>query len=682
MNFLYPYFLFAVGAIAIPVIIHFFNFKRYKTVYFSNVHLLKLIRQESKKKSQLKQLVILFSRILAITALAVAFSRPYIAQPGKNQQAANQMVMVYIDNSFSMKMEGEHGLLLEQARQKALQIANSYRVGTQFMILTNEFLPQHQFPLNRDQFIQQVTEIKETAYSPTIDEIHTKAAQIERTKPKNTEFNFFVISDFQKNSFNPEKISDNSTMVTSFMPLKSHATNNLMIDSCWFEIPGRKLGQGEKLFVRIKNQSEQAYQNIPIRLTINDTVRSVSNLTIDGKEQKEVELNFTNKTNGIQLCKVELDDYPVIYDNSYYLSYVVQGKLNALGIFNHAENGSGFLKALFADDEFVNYSDAPEDNLQISQIKANSCVFLINNRNLSSGLAAELSTFVNGGGTLVFFPGKSTNRDEYNRNTEQIGIPRITGYDSTQISISEVNYDDLIYRDAFKKREKDADLPKIKESVVYANDLGYPGNSLLTFRNNRAALKNIDRGKGTIYLFSFPLSQPNFDFIRHLLFVPTIYNMVLHSGQQQQYAYPANSNEAIALNTQVQAGDVKVVNAQTKDDFIAPVRNAGIGKQQLILDGVPKMAGHYLVLDSGKPIQAVSFNYSRSESDFRFYSTDELKNILQTKKFRQFQLIDSANADIAEDIQEYSNGTQLWKIFIVLAIFFVFTEMAVIRFWK
>ena len=41
MSFVYPAFLFAASLIAIPVIIHLFNFRRYKTVYFSNVQFLK-----------------------------------------------------------------------------------------------------------------------------------------------------------------------------------------------------------------------------------------------------------------------------------------------------------------------------------------------------------------------------------------------------------------------------------------------------------------------------------------------------------------------------------------------------------------------------------------------------------------------------------------------------------------
>ncbi|MGV2482393.1 UNVERIFIED_CONTAM: BatA domain-containing protein, partial [Salmonella enterica subsp. enterica serovar Weltevreden] len=54
MNFLFPTFLIGLAAIAIPVIIHLFNFRRYKKVYFTNVRFLKELKQESDSKSRLK----------------------------------------------------------------------------------------------------------------------------------------------------------------------------------------------------------------------------------------------------------------------------------------------------------------------------------------------------------------------------------------------------------------------------------------------------------------------------------------------------------------------------------------------------------------------------------------------------------------------------------------------------
>ncbi|WP_409079684.1 BatA domain-containing protein, partial [Salibacter sp.] len=54
MNFLYPQFLYGLLAIAIPVAIHLFNLKRYKTVYFSNNQFLKSVQQKTQSTSRLK----------------------------------------------------------------------------------------------------------------------------------------------------------------------------------------------------------------------------------------------------------------------------------------------------------------------------------------------------------------------------------------------------------------------------------------------------------------------------------------------------------------------------------------------------------------------------------------------------------------------------------------------------
>ena len=54
MNFLYPGFLFAMLAIAIPIVIHLFNFRRFKKVYFSNVQFLKEVQEQNSSREKLK----------------------------------------------------------------------------------------------------------------------------------------------------------------------------------------------------------------------------------------------------------------------------------------------------------------------------------------------------------------------------------------------------------------------------------------------------------------------------------------------------------------------------------------------------------------------------------------------------------------------------------------------------
>jgi len=65
MQFLYPSFLYALLALAIPIIIHLFFFRRFKKVYFTNVRFLKEIKEETSARQRLKNLLVLLMRLLA-----------------------------------------------------------------------------------------------------------------------------------------------------------------------------------------------------------------------------------------------------------------------------------------------------------------------------------------------------------------------------------------------------------------------------------------------------------------------------------------------------------------------------------------------------------------------------------------------------------------------------------------
>ncbi len=125
MQFIYPGFLFALSALAIPIIIHLFNFRRFKKIYFTNVRFLREIKQDTQSKSRLRHFLILLSRLFAVAFLVLAFAQPYL--PASNQviQAGVRRISVYIDNSFSMDALGKNGSLIESAKKKAREIASA-----------------------------------------------------------------------------------------------------------------------------------------------------------------------------------------------------------------------------------------------------------------------------------------------------------------------------------------------------------------------------------------------------------------------------------------------------------------------------------------------------------------------------------------------------------------------------
>ncbi|MCX6185937.1 MAG: BatA domain-containing protein, partial [Bacteroidetes bacterium] len=78
MQFVYPGFLFALFAISIPIIIHLFNFRRYKKIVFSDIRFLKQVIEKNQKQQNIKNWLVLLCRILAISFLVIAFAQPYL----------------------------------------------------------------------------------------------------------------------------------------------------------------------------------------------------------------------------------------------------------------------------------------------------------------------------------------------------------------------------------------------------------------------------------------------------------------------------------------------------------------------------------------------------------------------------------------------------------------------------
>ena len=198
MQFIHPLFLVALVTLAIPIIIHLFNFRRFKKVYFTNVRLLQEIQQETKKQSQLRQLLILLARLLAIAALVIAFAQPYI--PASKQQkkiTGQRSVSIYLDNSFSMEAVSTDGRLLDLAKNKALEIVSSYGPSDVFQLVTNDFEGRHQRFVSPEDLRKMVEEVQVSPVLRTIPEVINRQNDM---LPETGRMNFdaYLISDFQK----------------------------------------------------------------------------------------------------------------------------------------------------------------------------------------------------------------------------------------------------------------------------------------------------------------------------------------------------------------------------------------------------------------------------------------------------------------------------------------------------
>ena len=685
MKFLFPSFLFALLAIVIPVIIHLFSFKRHKTVYFSNVDFLKDIKKESKKQSRLKQLLILAARILTIIFLVFAFAQPYIPTNQDERKQPNQLVAVYVDNSFSMNALSEQGQLLEIARNKALEICLAYPSGTKFQLFTNDLEPKHQHVLNKEQFIQQVSEIQASPAVVPLSLIYNRFASQNPDLSDNTDKNLYFISDFQRSISDPANFEENN-IFSYYLPLEPNEVANLYIDSCWVEVPAHRLRQEETVYVKIRNSSNQDYQNLPIKLFLNDSLKSITNFSVEAQNDIVAELKYNNNSSGLQLGRLEISDYPFTHDNNWYISYKVDKNLKALAVHNNSEEskeGLEYLTALFENDNYVLLDVMNEQNLQVNRLADYNTIFLVGLENYSSGFLNELEDVVQNGSSVVLFP-QTSNLPALNNVLSAFGAKRVSGIDSTTQEIAQIEFENDFYDKVFKKQEENPVMPEISGHLRFETPTQTDEADLLTFQNGDKALSQLSFGDGKVWVFSFPLNKENEAFANDILFVPTVYNFVLNSLPRQELSFTVGENtfwnipRNIAFNMN---SGFEIENRKTGDKLV-PASTISGRKTRLEFGNQITSDGHYLVENDGNVIAAMAFNFNRKESDLRYFSAVELKEKLIELQLKNATVVEEVDRNFSEILEEIQNGRQLWKWAVLMALLFILAEVLIARFWK
>ena len=220
MRYQNPQLLLALFAIAIPIIIHLLNLRKYKTVRFSSIRFLKEIKQAKRSSSRLKNLLILLSRILAITFLVLAFAKPYI--PTKQEQTdIAKNLFFYIDNSFSMESVSEEGMLLDIAKNKAEEIANQYNTESNFYLITNEFSAKYSRSFTKAEISSRFQQLTTTVHYKSLAEVISRQQSLNK---QNENAQMYVLTDLQKSTFAIENVNQNdSNLSILIIPLNKTA---------------------------------------------------------------------------------------------------------------------------------------------------------------------------------------------------------------------------------------------------------------------------------------------------------------------------------------------------------------------------------------------------------------------------------------------------------------------------
>ncbi len=673
MQFVHPWFLAASVVLAIPVIIHLFNFRRFKTVYFSNVGFLKEIKQETTSRNKLKHLLVLASRMLAILFLVFAFAQPFIPGLQSNSTAGKKTVSIYIDNSFSMNAVTDKRSLLDQAKLTAKEVVKGYGADDDFQLLTNDFQGHQQRLLNKEEVLTSINNVELSPAVRTLEEI-SKRQRDAISANNRTNRIAYTLSDFQRNM---GQLYLDSSISYNLIPLSAENANNIYVDSVWFSSPLQLADQPVNLFLSLKNSGAEKSENNRLVVKLNGQTKIMNELSIDAGSSRIDTFSFISSQIGVNKLEISISDFPITYDDTYFATFDVVKKMPVLAVNQGRSNQ--YLDALFKYQPEFDYKSTLENNLSSDSLYYYKLIILHDLPSISAPLAAKLNAYCSNGGCIALFPATNADVESYNRFLNTLNAFSITGISEQPIETGSINLQQQVFKNVFEKIPDNINLPLVKKHYTFSSSSSGNEEVLIKMKNGESLMSRFPLGKGSIFVSAVPLDKDFSELPVHAVFVPLMYQLSFQSTAASEPAYFIGTKTRIEVeNMQKNEAGFKISGEGAE---IIPEQFAVGNKMLLGLGEQIKKPGFYNIIQSSSNIQQkqIALNYDRRESVIDFIGADELKKIYSAKNVK---VVSGSGSEAAAVARELHRGTPLWKWCLIISMIFLAIEIALLRFWK
>ena len=225
MAFLHPALLWALAALAIPVLIHLFQLRRFKRIDFPNVRFLAEVSQQTRARKKVQHWLVLLARLLALACLVLAFAQPYLPSATGATKAGDRAVSLYIDDSFSMDGRNAQGRLLDQARKSAQDAVMAYAATDRFQVLSGQFSGRQQLLLGRDEALDAAAQMEVHPYSRSLSKVLLRQREALAASDAPVKRSI-LFTDLQRSATDVENWTNDTLVPTVIVPLTPATPDN------------------------------------------------------------------------------------------------------------------------------------------------------------------------------------------------------------------------------------------------------------------------------------------------------------------------------------------------------------------------------------------------------------------------------------------------------------------------
>lgn len=687
MSFLNPAFLwFALGVI-VPILVHLFNFRKPKKILFSNIAFVKQVHKEVVRRVKLKQWLLLFARMLAIIALAVAFANPIITdEKAAAVSAESQSAVIVIDNSYSMTASDGEGVYLQQALDYAHAIVNSFSATDEFQIQPTSSLRLNSGFLSKQQAGPVIDKIKYqdkvVGYGEIINNL-----EYYFTEAQNASKRLYFISDFQKSTTLSDTLKNlriPDDVQVQFIPVGEQEQNNVFVSNVNMEQAILEIGKPVALNLTLNNDSDKEIEELSINVEAEDKAVAISSANLKANESAVKQVTFTPNQGGWQKGKISIDDAPIDFDNTRYFSYYIPDNSKLLIITG--DETSAYLNLLYKNlvsQYDVNFVE--QRAMASVDLTEYAVVIMAGVNETSSGVVEQLNKWVRNGGGLMFFPSENMNTASVNQLYAQLGLGafgKLTTYEKP-MEVRQPDLSHVLFETVFQKTKKGAqfDGPAINRIFEFLPNEQAVQTTIIQDKNGKPFLHEGQVDGGRVYTFGVFPSLKWSDFPIKGAFVPVLVRatLILNNTARAEFSQEIGD---FRLRT-IQTSSKELVKLRREDGYeVIPEQYPQAGVVALKFDRADIKAGNYGVYQNDSLLERISFNYPDDESAMQCADAEELADFLQEKNLDNIEINDRTIAQYQNDVATTRQGVPLWKYFLMFACLMLVGEILILKFLK
>ncbi len=660
MSLAFPSFLWALTVLSVPILIHLFNFRRTKRVYFSNNRLLKQVKQETTQQRRLKQFLVLAARLLFLFFLVIAFAQPY--RPAKEQIASGHQVVIYLDNSQSMASKVAEKLrALDDGIGRGREILNVFPAESKFKLITNDFAPFSNNFKTKSEIEDILSQLKLSPIARTFEEVK------KRMDIENTSIDIFWISDFQQSTLGKLSSVD-SLNQWHLVPISyGKAISNVFIDSVYRDNPFAISGEKNSITAKLRNFGTAAREEVVVKLIINAAQSASATANIEPNSYAQVVFDLPVGLRKFNAAKIVVNDFPISFDNEFYFNLNKGEKIKIVEIKNEQPTTS--IEAVFGNKELFTIHSFLSTNINYSLIKEANLVVVNEITLVDNALQTTLREYQERGGLVLLIPASKPALSSYQFLVKS--NPLLQMAKSEIQDMDKLDFQNPFFDNVFEDKATALTMPKGKKLIDWGND----PSALLKLKDGQPFLTQL----GNTILLAAPLRNEFTDFHHHALFVPMMYRLAASGKKESQQLYYSLDNRFITIKSDSlpAEGEIKMMG----DQEIVPTQRRNGDKVLLELPSHIINQGFYNIVMGRDTIDLIGLNLPKNESILKQFGGEEMKaNLGGDTNISVLSAKDGSG--FSSELKERYLGISLWKYAVVLAMLFLLAEVLLIRFLK